>query len=59
VSSRFERHRRGQGARYTRMYKPKEVVYVKRFRSRVAAMRMERKIKTLSHQEKRELAATS
>jgi len=59
VSSRFERHRRGHGARYTRMYKPKEVVYVKRFRTRVAAMRMERKIKTLSHEAKRELATTS
>ncbi|HUK49716.1 MAG TPA: GIY-YIG nuclease family protein, partial [Terriglobales bacterium] len=29
VASRFERHRSGHGARYTRMYKPKEVVYVR------------------------------
>ena len=56
VKSRFERHRRGHGARYTRMVRPKEVVYVKRFGSRAAAMRMERKIKTLSHQAKHDLA---
>jgi putative endonuclease len=56
VESRFERHRKGLGARYTRMYRPKEIVYVKAFSSRVAAMRMERKIKTLSHQAKHDLA---
>jgi putative endonuclease len=55
VTARFERHRKGQGARYTRMYRPREVVYVKEFRTRVAAMRMERKIKTLSHQAKHDL----
>jgi putative endonuclease len=58
VTSRFERHRKGNGARYTRMCRPKEVVYVQRFRTRVAAMRMERKIKTLSHQAKHDLAFT-
>jgi putative endonuclease len=56
VMSRFERHRKGHGARYTRMYKPKEVVYVRAFTTRVAAMKMERKIKTLSHQAKHDLA---
>ena len=59
VKSRFERHRRGRGARYTRMVRPKEVVYVQRFGSRAAAMRMERKIKTLSHQAKHDLAFKS
>jgi putative endonuclease len=56
VMSRFERHRKGYGARYTRMYRPKEVVYVRKFTTRIAAMRMERKIKTLSHQAKHDLA---
>jgi len=58
VMSRFERHRKGHGARYTRMYKPREVAYVQEFRTRVAAMRMERKIKTLSHQAKHDLASS-
>ena len=59
VKSRFERHRRGRGARYTRMVRPMRVVYVRRFGSRAAAMRMERKIKTLSHQAKHDLAFRS
>jgi putative endonuclease len=56
LASRLERHRKGYGARYTRMRKPKRVVYVEEFRTRVAAIRRERRIKTLSHKEKRQLA---
>jgi len=55
VASRFERHEKGQGARYTRMRKPTRIVYVRRFRTRRAAMRKEREIKALSHDQKRDL----
>ncbi len=56
VASRFERHKRGRGARYTRMRKPKKIVYVERFGTRVAAIRREQEMKALSHREKHELA---
>jgi putative endonuclease len=55
VTSRLERHRKGYGASYTRMRKPKRVVYVEEFKTRVAAIRRERHIKTLTHKEKRQL----
>ena len=56
VLSRFERHRKGHGARYTKMRQPKRVVYLQRFTTRRAAMRRERQMKALSHDEKRDLA---
>jgi len=55
VALRFERHKKGHGARYTRMRRPKRVVYVEEHRTRRAAIRRELKIKRLSHKEKHEL----
>jgi putative endonuclease len=55
VASRFERHEKGQGARYTKMRKPTRIVYVQRFKTRRAAMRKEREIKALSHDQKHDL----
>jgi putative endonuclease len=57
VTSRLERHKKGRGARYTRMHRPKKVVYVEEFRTRRAATRREQQIKALSHREKHELAS--
>jgi putative endonuclease len=57
VALRFERHKKGHGARYTRMHKPKKIVYVERLGTRVAAIRREQQIKALSHREKHELAS--
>lgn len=57
VASRFERHKKGYGARYTRIRRPKRVVYVEDFRTRGAAIRRERQIKALSHREKHELVS--
>lgn len=56
LASRLHRHKRGQGARYTRMRRPKRIVYVERFSTRRAAMRRERQIKALSHNQKHDLA---
>jgi putative endonuclease len=56
VLSRFERHKKGHGARYTKMRQPKRIVYLQRFATRRAAMRRERQMKTLSHDDKRDLA---
>jgi predicted GIY-YIG superfamily endonuclease len=52
VKRRFERHKKGQGARYTRMHKAEKVVYVEEFDSRSEAMKREREIKSLSHSKK-------
>jgi putative endonuclease len=55
VEGRFERHRRGAGARYTRMRQPLRIVYVEEVASRRDAVKRELEIKSLSHDEKREL----
>ena len=57
VALRFERHKKGYGARYTRIRRPKSVVYVQRFATRGAAIRRELQIKSLSHSEKKELVS--
>jgi putative endonuclease len=56
VLSRFERHKKGHGARYTKMRQPKRIVYLQRFSTRRAAMRRERQMKALSHDDKRDLS---
>lgn len=56
VTSRLQRHKTGQGARYTKMRRPKRIVYLERFGTRSAAMRREREIKGLTHSQKRDLA---
>ena len=56
LASRLHQHKRGQGARYTRMRRPKGIVYLERFETRRAAMRRERQIKALSHNQKHDLA---
>ena len=55
MEKRFEMHKRGRGARYTRMHEPEKLVYVEPFESRGEAMKRERKIKTLSHDKKHQL----
>lgn len=59
LSSRLERHEKGRGARYTRIRRPKRIVHLEEFRTRRAAMRRERQIKTLTHDQKRDLARTA
>jgi putative endonuclease len=57
VTLRFEEHKKGRGARYTMMHRPDKVVYVERFRTRGAAIRRERQIKSLSHTKKHALVS--
>ena len=52
---RVERHRKGQGAKYTRVHQFEKIVYVEEFDSRSEAMNREREIKTLSHSKKQRL----
>jgi putative endonuclease len=58
VERRFERHKKGQGARYTRMHKPGKIVYLEEFDSRSEAMKRELEIKSLSHCKKRRLVTS-
>ncbi|MEM3378168.1 MAG: GIY-YIG nuclease family protein [Candidatus Bathyarchaeia archaeon] len=55
IDMRIELHVRGKGARYTRIHKPERVVYVELFDSRAKAMRREREIKKMTHQQKLDL----
>jgi putative endonuclease len=57
VDSRLERHKKGYGARYTRMRKPKRIVHVEEFRTRGDATKREQQMKALSHREKDELVS--
>jgi putative endonuclease len=52
VDSRMRLHVNGKGARYTRMHRPNKIVYVEALASRAEAMRRERAIKKMNHQQK-------
>jgi putative endonuclease len=52
IDARTRLHASGKGARYTRMHKPKRVAYVELFNSRAKAMKREREIKKMAHQQK-------
>jgi len=52
LDSRMRLHMNGKAARYTRMHRPKKIVYVEKFGSRAKAMQRERKVKRLTHNQK-------
>ncbi len=54
---RLAQHNAGRGARYTRSRRPVRLVYLEELPDRAAAMKRERALKRLSHQEKKELMA--
>ena len=56
---RMRLHQIGKGARYTKAHKPQELVYSEVYASRGLAMRREREIKKLSHQQKQNLIDSS
>lgn len=53
--SRFEKHKAGTAAKYTRANKPLKMVYLKEFESKSEAMKEEYRIKHLSKKQKEEL----
>lgn len=55
VDERLKLHACGKGARYTKMHRPEKVSYVEALDSRADAMKREKAIKRLSHQQKLEL----
>ena len=52
IDARTRLHASGKGARYTKMHKPQKVAYSKLFDSRGKAMKREKEIKRLTHQQK-------
>jgi putative endonuclease len=59
LALRLERHRVGQGARYTRSRLPVKLVYVEHVRDRSAALRREAALKRLTRRDKLALVAAS
>ena len=56
VLNRFEKHKNGLGAKYTRAHKPDYIAYVDIFEDKSSAMKEEYRIKkTLSHNKKLDL----
>lgn len=52
IDARTRLHVNGEGARYTKMHRPKRVAYVELFDSQAKAMKREREIKKMTHQQK-------
>ena len=56
LDERTKQHQNGKGAKYTKSHKPKKLAYVELFDTRSKAMKREREIKKLNHQQKLNLA---
>lgn len=54
---RYEKHKAGLAAKYTRANKPIKMVYLKEFTTKSEAMKEEYRIKQLSKKQKEELIA--
>jgi len=52
LDERTRQHQNGKGAKYTKAHKPQTVEYVELFDTRSKAMKREREIKKLNHQQK-------
>lgn len=52
VERRFELHKSGKGAKYTKAHPPDKIVYTKEFDTKQEAMKEEYRIKSLSRSEK-------
>ena len=55
VERRFELHKSGKGAKYTRANKPLKIVYTQKFNNKIDAQHEERRIKKLSRIDKLKL----
>ncbi len=52
LSGRYDQHRRGRGARYTRMYPPQAILAWRPCADRAAASRLEAAVKRMTRKEK-------
>ncbi len=58
LDARTKLHQNGQGAKYTKSHKPQRLAYVELFDSRSNAIKREREIKKLNHQQKLALVSS-
>jgi len=58
LNERTRQHENGKGAKYTKSHRPQKVAYVELFSNRSSAMKRERIIKKLSHQQKLDLISS-
>lgn len=56
LDERIKQHETGKGAKYTKSHRPQKIAYVEILDSRSKAMKREREIKKLNHQQKLDLA---
>ena len=52
LDKRFEKHKSGKGAKYTRSHKPKGIVFSEKYDNKIEALRKEREIKNFTRAEK-------
>ncbi|MDN5695268.1 MAG: GIY-YIG nuclease family protein, partial [Staphylococcus equorum] len=52
IEKRVEKHNKGQGAKYTKIRRPVELVYQEMFDTKSEALKREYEIKTYSRQQK-------
>jgi putative endonuclease len=55
LNERTKQHENGKGAKYTKTHRPQKLAYFELLNSRSSAMKRERAIKKLTHQQKQEL----
>lgn len=55
LQERTRQHENGKGAKYTKSHRPQKIAYVEIFGTRSSAMKRERAIKKLTHQQKLDL----
>ena len=51
---RFEKHKSGKGAKYTRSHIPERIVFSQKYANKIKAQKKEREIKNLTHSQKLE-----
>ena len=55
VDKRFEKHKSGKRAKYTRSHLPLEIVYIEEFESKSDALKRECEIKSMTRSQKEKL----
>ncbi len=55
VEKRFEKHKSGKGAKYTRSHTPVEIVYVQELETKNEALKKEYEIKKMTRSQKEKL----
>lgn len=59
LEKRFQMHKKGKGAKYTRIHKPIKIAYYEEFENKTDAMKREYEIKQFTHKEKENLIKNS